>query len=173
MVGRLFVVAPRAFRWEGDADLGALPAAGSNGERRADQLGTFASEHFREFFLNPYFPSIPAIDLARFPDPDALCAELTGAGFEAARAERFDQPVTASATDVAERVRGRYISTLRLLDEDEYRSGLTRLEADIAAGRDRFDYTLRWALVTAIAGSGPQLRVRSSRRGAFASGGAA
>jgi ubiquinone/menaquinone biosynthesis C-methylase UbiE len=121
-------------------------------------LGTFASEHFREFFLNPYFPSIPRIDLARFPAPDALCAGLTAAGFEVAHAERVDQPVTASAADVAERVRGRYISTLRLLDEDEYRAGLAHLEADIASGRDRFDYTLRWALVTAIAGSGPQLR---------------
>jgi SAM-dependent methyltransferase len=112
-------------------------------------VGTFASEHFREFFLNPYFPSIPAVDLARFPDPDALRAELAAAGFLAAQVDRFDQPVTAEIQDVLERVRGRYISTLRLLGDAEYRAGLARLEADAASGRERFDYTLRWALVTA------------------------
>jgi ubiquinone/menaquinone biosynthesis C-methylase UbiE len=115
-------------------------------------VGTFAIEHFREFFLNRYFPSIPAIDLARFPDPAGLCDELAAAGLPDVGVERFDQPVTAAAADVVERVRGRYISTLRLLDEDEYRGGLARLEADVAAGCERFDYTLRWALVTARRG---------------------
>jgi len=47
-------------------------------------VGTFAPEHFRAFFLNEYFPSIPAIDLCRFPDPDGLSAELTAAGFDQA-----------------------------------------------------------------------------------------
>jgi SAM-dependent methyltransferase len=115
-------------------------------------VGTFAPGHFRGFFLNPYFPSIPAIDLARFPDPAELCAEMAAAGLERAQIDRFDQPVTAAAADVLERVRGRYISTLRLLDEDEYRAGLARLEADVASGTERFDYTLRWALVTARRG---------------------
>jgi hypothetical protein len=115
-------------------------------------VGTFSPEHFREFFLNPYFPSIPAIDLARFPDPDGLCAALASAGFAGAAVERFDQNVTAAAADVLERVRGRYISTLRLLDADEYEAGLARLEADVAAGVDSVSYMLRWALVTARRG---------------------
>jgi len=115
-------------------------------------LGTFAPEHFREFFLNPYFPSIPAIDLARFPDPAQLSGRLGAAGFAEVGIERFDQPVTAAAADVLERVRGRYISTLRLVEEDEYRAGVARLDADVASGIQRFDYTLRWALVTARRG---------------------
>jgi hypothetical protein len=53
---------------------------------------------------------------------------------------------------VLERARGRYISTLRLLDESEYASGLAQLEEDVAAGRDAFSYTLRWALVSARRG---------------------
>ena len=115
-------------------------------------VGTFAQEHFREFFLNPYFPSIPAIDLGRFPDPNGLCRELTSAGFAGATVERFDQDVEASAADVLDRVRGRYISTLRLLEADEYEAGLARLEADVGAGTERFGYRLRWALVTARRG---------------------
>jgi ubiquinone/menaquinone biosynthesis C-methylase UbiE len=115
-------------------------------------VGTFTPEHFREFFLNPYFPSIPALDLARFPNPDGLCDDLTRAGFSDAGAQRIDQHVTADAADVLARVRGRYISTLRLLEPDEYDAGLTRLEADVAGGVGRFSYTLRWALVTARRG---------------------
>ena len=115
-------------------------------------VGTFAPEHFQEFFLNPYFPSIPAIDLARFPGPERLCAELSAAGFERAAVTRFDQPVSVTAADVLERVRDRYISTLRLIADDEYAAGLARLEADVAAGRGGFDSTLRWALVTAWRG---------------------
>jgi ubiquinone/menaquinone biosynthesis C-methylase UbiE len=115
-------------------------------------VGTFAPEHFRAFFLNEYFPSIPAIDLGRFPDPHDLCADLERAGFGDAAVYRLDQDVTADAADVLERVRGRYISTLRLLDAPEYDAGLARLEADVAAGTERFTYTLRWALVTARRG---------------------
>jgi ubiquinone/menaquinone biosynthesis C-methylase UbiE len=115
-------------------------------------IGTFAPDHFHEFFLNPYFPSIPAVDLARFPDPGRLCGDLTAAGFTDAAVERFDQDVEAAAADVLDRVRGRYISTLRLLDAEEYEAGLARLEADVAAGTERFSYTLRWALVTARRG---------------------
>ena len=115
-------------------------------------VATFAHEHFHEFFLNPYFPSIPAIDVARFPDPAALAAELEAVGLIGAGVERFDQPVAAEAEDVLERVRGRYISTLRLLAENEYAAGLARLEREVGGGRRAFAYTLRWALVTGTRG---------------------
>jgi SAM-dependent methyltransferase len=112
-------------------------------------IATFAREHFERFFLNPYFPSIPAIDRARFPDPAVLAAEIAAAGFTDAAVERISQPVHAGAADVLERVRGRYISTLHLVDPAEYADGLARIERDVAAGLDTFDYSLEWALLTA------------------------
>jgi ubiquinone/menaquinone biosynthesis C-methylase UbiE len=111
-------------------------------------IATFAREHFDRFFLNPYFPSIGRIDTARFPDPDTLANELAAAGFGQVEIERIGQPVHAEAADVLERVRGRYISTLHLLDEAEYAAGLAALERDIAAGREAFAYSLEWALLT-------------------------
>jgi ubiquinone/menaquinone biosynthesis C-methylase UbiE len=110
---------------------------------------TFAMEHFERFFLNPYFPTIASIDGARFPDPAVLTTELGEAGFRDAAIERISQPISADPADVLERVRGRYISTLHLLDPTEYAEGLARLERDVAAGRDAFAYSLEWALVTA------------------------
>jgi ubiquinone/menaquinone biosynthesis C-methylase UbiE len=82
-------------------------------------IATFALEHFDRFFLNPYFPSIAAVDGARFPDPGVLAAELEGAGLGDAAVERISQPVRAEPGDVLERVRGRYISTLHLLEPAE------------------------------------------------------
>jgi SAM-dependent methyltransferase len=112
-------------------------------------IATFAPEHFDRFFLNPYFLSLAGIDRARFPDPAALALDIAAAGFADVRVERITQPIRAEPDDVLERVRGRYISTLHLLDPDEYAAGLRRLEADVRAGREAFAYTLEWALLTA------------------------
>ena len=80
--------------------------------RRAARDRHLRAEHFREFFLNPYFPSIPEIDLARFPDPaQLLLRRLRSCRVLAAAVERFDQPVTSSAEDVLERARGRCSNT--------------------------------------------------------------
>jgi ubiquinone/menaquinone biosynthesis C-methylase UbiE len=129
------------------AALGELARVLALGGRIA--IATFAREHFERFFLNPYFPSIERIDTARFPDPAALAREVAEAGFGDVGIERISQPVHAEAADVVERVRGRYISTLHLLDAAEYTAGLAALERDTAAGHAAFDYTLEWALLTA------------------------
>jgi hypothetical protein len=47
---------------------------------------------------------------------------------------------------VLERVRGRYISTLHLLDEDEYQAGLARLERDLAQRTAKLPVELVWSL---------------------------
>ncbi len=112
-------------------------------------IATFAAEHFARFYLNPYFPSIASIDGARFPDPGLLTGELGASGFRDAAIERISQPVSAGPQDVLERVRGRYISTLHLVEPPEYAEGLARLERDVATGRGPFAYSLEWALVTA------------------------
>jgi ubiquinone/menaquinone biosynthesis C-methylase UbiE len=112
-------------------------------------IATFALEHFERFFLNPYFPSIATIDGSRFPDPAGLADELGESGFRDTAVERIGQPISADPQDVLERVRGRYISTLHLLDPGEYTDGLARLERDVAAGRGTFAYSLEWALVSA------------------------
>jgi ubiquinone/menaquinone biosynthesis C-methylase UbiE len=112
-------------------------------------IATFTREHFERFYLNPYFPSIEPIDTARFPDPAALAGEVAHSGFGDVAVDRISQPVHAEAADVLERVRGRYISTLHLLDAGEYDAGLADLERDVASGRTAFEYTLEWALLTA------------------------
>jgi SAM-dependent methyltransferase len=99
-------------------------------------IWTFAPEHFTGFHLVPYLPSLPAVDLARFPEPDAIERELRAAGFD----------------DVAERVRGGYISTVHLLPDDEVAAAVARLEREAEAGEPDLATRLDWRLLVATRG---------------------
>ncbi|HEV8450000.1 MAG TPA: methyltransferase domain-containing protein [Gaiellales bacterium] len=110
---------------------------------------SFRAEHFDRFHLNLYFPTLAGIDRARFPDPAALSAAIGAAGFHDVAERALHQQVTLAPEAVLERVRGRYISTLHLLDEQDYRVGLARLEQDLA-GRERpLTADLFWSITTA------------------------
>jgi ubiquinone/menaquinone biosynthesis C-methylase UbiE len=109
---------------------------------------TFDPAHFHEYWLNAFFPSLEAIDRARFPTRDELEGELAAAGFGPPEVVRLDQQASIERADALERIRGRYISTLRLLDEDELAAGVERAEAELP---ERVEYELRWLLVAAPA----------------------
>jgi SAM-dependent methyltransferase len=109
-------------------------------------IATFDPSHFSGFWLNRLFPSLEAIDRARFPEPEPLRAELARAGFGEVRFERLSQArVTDRATALA-RIRGRHISTFDLLGEAEIAAGTARAERELPA---RVDVRLEWLLVAA------------------------
>ncbi len=106
--------------------------------------------HVEEFYLNPYFPSIAAIDRPRFPSATVLSAELRRAGFDEPRVQLVDEPRQLDIADVVDRVRGRYISTLAMLPPLEYRLGLQQLEEMLARDRSfRLTQRSEWAIITA------------------------
>ena len=108
-------------------------------------VATFDREHFERYWLNRFFPSLLAIDRERFPTADELRKELARAGLEPLPVERLVQRASVAREDALERIRGRFISTLRLLDEAEHAEGLARAEAELP---ERSDYELRWVLAT-------------------------
>jgi SAM-dependent methyltransferase len=110
---------------------------------------SFRREHFDRFHLNPYFPTLAGIDRARFPDPAALSSAIGAAGFHDVAECCLHQQVALEPEAVLERVRGRYISTLHLLDEREYRDGLARLERDLAGREQPLTADLFWSITTA------------------------
>jgi ubiquinone/menaquinone biosynthesis C-methylase UbiE len=107
---------------------------------------TFDHAHFGGYYLQEYFPSIRAIDEGRFPDERTLRAELMQAGFVGTRVVPVRQQATAVRDAVLQRVRARHISTLQLLDEDEYAAGLDRLERELPGV---VAYTSNFLVVTA------------------------
>jgi SAM-dependent methyltransferase len=109
-------------------------------------IATFDPAHFGGFWLNRYFPRIERIDSARFPVPADLVGELGEHGFARVRVRRLTQRDTLARDAALEKIRGRYISTLSLLDEAELAAGLERAERELP---ETTDLTLEWAIVVA------------------------
>jgi len=109
-------------------------------------IATFVPEHFERYWLTAVFPEIAEIDRARFPTPATLAAELGKAGFEPVRIRTLTQRIRLSREDALERIRGGYISTLRLLDDDALAAGLTRAEQDLP---EEIESVLEWAVLSA------------------------
>jgi len=111
-------------------------------------IWTFTPEHIAGFFLNRYFPSIQRIDTERFPTPTRLERSLRGAGFSQVIIERERETGDVEVSDLVDRVRGRYISTLSLLPPLEFRLGLQQLEELRTLDRNqRIPYALEWAII--------------------------
>jgi SAM-dependent methyltransferase len=109
-------------------------------------IATFDPAHFDGYWLNELFPSLEALDRARFPSAEVLAAELEDAGLTGVRLIRLGQSATATRDEALERIRGRYISTLRMLASDEYEEGLARAGRELP---ERIDYRLEWLLASA------------------------
>jgi SAM-dependent methyltransferase len=110
---------------------------------------TFDPEHITGFHLVPYLPGLVAIDLARFPDPELLTAELGAAGFPAVRTRALQQSRLVPRAFAAQRLRAGYISTVHLLDPDEVSAAAERLEREAAEGLPPLESSLRWRLLVA------------------------
>jgi SAM-dependent methyltransferase len=109
-------------------------------------VATFDPAHFDCFYLNRVFPSLQAIDRARFPRPKELTGALDAAGFGDVRLRPLCQRGCIEKAEALERVRGRHISTLRLLSDTEFEEGLARAERELP---NRIEYTLDWLIAVA------------------------
>jgi len=70
------------------------------------------------------FPGVLEIDLQRFPRVEALEADLRAAGLVGVAHAREENPgFTMTVDEILQRVDGRFISTLALMPEDEFRRG--------------------------------------------------
>ena len=102
-----------------------------------------AADIARRIPLSSHFPETVAEELRRYPAIATLRAEMEAAGF--ARVNETATEVDYDLTDSAS-YRDRAFSSLHLIDEDAWRRGLERLDADLSAGplRARSLYTLVW-----------------------------
>ena len=94
-------------------------------------IATFAHRHFDRYWAGHFFPSLAAIDKARFPSESELTSELAAAGFDDVRAEPLYAREEVDRDTALERLRGRHISTFDLLDPDEVRQGIERAETEL------------------------------------------
>lgn len=109
-------------------------------------IATFEHRHFERFWANELFPSVEGIDRARCPAPEALVGELARAGFASVKVRTLRQEGRHTRAEALEKIRGRYISTLQLIPEEEYRAGLARAERELP---EEISYELDWAVLVA------------------------
>jgi ubiquinone/menaquinone biosynthesis C-methylase UbiE len=109
-------------------------------------IATFHPEHFDHVWVAQLVPRVAELDRGRFPAPDALLTELRAAGFAEPVTERLRQTRAVTRDDALERLRGRFISTLALVSDEELDEGIARAERELP---ERFDATLDWLLVAA------------------------
>jgi ubiquinone/menaquinone biosynthesis C-methylase UbiE len=101
---------------------------------------------FGEVWFTRYFPSVPAIDGARFPGRAELETELAGAGFGEIEVEQLRQHRVLTRAKALDLIVSRAFSTFDLLPPDEYREGLERARAELPAS---FEYHFDWLLTGA------------------------
>ena len=97
----------------------------------------------RNHVLNRYFPSFADIDLERFQSEAVVSKALTVVGFIDIQIEitkRDPEPVDAAYVDKVENF---FITTLRLIPENEFAAGLKRLRADVSE-KGRLDEPMIW-----------------------------
>jgi 2-amino-4-hydroxy-6-hydroxymethyldihydropteridine diphosphokinase len=90
-------------------------------------VATFPHRHFAETEYGRFFPSLPAIDMARFPSVPALERALRDAGFDDITLREGVLSISDDPRSLIERVERRYLSSFFLLPEAEFRSGLQHL----------------------------------------------
>ena len=112
-------------------------------------IWTMTAAHFRQSWLARWFPSVPAIDSARFPGVADVVDHLPGAGFESITTAVVTDRVARPAGELVAAVKAGYISTLQLLSGAELSSGIAALEAAYPDPAGIVEYELRYDRITA------------------------
>jgi len=116
----------------------------SNGEV---WIWTLGAEHHRTSFLARWFPSVVAIDTARFPEPATLIDSLGDAGLELRTIDREEEVVQRRAGDWQAAVEAGFISTLQLLEPSELSQGLASFRRAHPDPDEMLSYRLRYSLI--------------------------
>jgi SAM-dependent methyltransferase len=101
---------------------------------------------FGNVWFARFFPSVPAIDGARFPSEEELRAELSAAGMPHLRIEKLPQRRTITRARALDVIRSRAFSTFDLLPPEEYAAGLERAEAELP---ESFEHRFDWLFACA------------------------
>jgi ubiquinone/menaquinone biosynthesis C-methylase UbiE len=109
-------------------------------------VATSDPSSFELHWLLPFFPSLPEIELARFPTEDTLRAELAGAGFSSVSFSRLSLERTITREHAVETIRAKIYSTFDLLPEAEYAAGLERAESELP---ESFSHRFDWLFAVA------------------------
>ncbi len=90
-------------------------------------LATFPHQHFALTEYAGFFPSLPAIDMARFPSVPAIVNALQAARFVDVAANDVSLSIEDDPATLIGRVERKYLSSFFLLPEREFREGVAQM----------------------------------------------
>lgn len=99
--------------------------------------------------LNEFFPSFATVDVARFPSEECLTALFLESGVTNVSLDYFKATPEPLDERYVEKVANRFISTLRLVPNDEYAEGLVRMRERVK--RERSIGVVQWETVVVSA----------------------
>jgi SAM-dependent methyltransferase len=112
------------------------------------EIWTLGPDHFARSGLAGWFPSIPAIDAARFPDPADIAAHLDRRGVDPAIDAEVERVVTTAGAWLPA-IEAGFVSTLQLLPADERESGIAALRRRYPDPAEEVTYDLRYTRILA------------------------
>ena len=107
------------------------------------EIWTLAADHHDRSMLARWFPSVTAIDDARFPDGAEVEDYLATHAADVTRSHVVEERIR-TAGEWEEAVRAGFVSTLQFIDEAELRSGLARFRRAHPEASERIVYELRF-----------------------------
>lgn len=111
-------------------------------------IRTCAHDYIRQYPLGDFFPGYRDLELAAFPETEALRRTLADIGFKEVQSEDVSQTVTHPAAEYLEKVRNRFISTLYRIGKENFRTGFERLAAELK-DKESITYTIEHEHITA------------------------
>ena len=99
--------------------------------------------------LGRWFPSIRHIDEPRFPDPLDLVAHVGGL-VGSVSVETVVEPIARTAASWIDAIRGRFVSSLQLVPEDEIEAGIEAFRSIYPSDDDIYRYESVFTRVTCV-----------------------
>ncbi len=99
--------------------------------------------------LGRWFPSIRHIDEPRFPDPVDLAAHV-GALVSSVSIATIVEPIERTAASWTEAVRGRFVSSLQFVPDDEIEAGISAFRSTHPSDDDIYRYESVFTRVTCV-----------------------
>lgn len=113
------------------------------------EIWTFAPSEMGRTSLGRWFPTVVGVDRVRFPDPKLLAA-LLGESCRSVRVAAEVELIERTAHSWIEAVRGRFVSTLQLVPDDELESGIAAFRRAYPNDGDIYRYEARYTSVTCV-----------------------
>lgn len=113
------------------------------------EVWTFDPSDLARTSLGRWFPSVITHDALRFPVVGDLVAHL-GPLVSSVRVTTTDETIERTARSWVESVRGRFVSTLQLINDSEIEAGITAFRRVFPADDDVYKYTAPFTTVTCV-----------------------